>query len=273
MIAGSGGTVGGTASGSYPANQQVMLTAAPDAGHLFLGWSTNPDGSMGTRPMAAIGTAPPIVSWANPLTFTLTSNTAVTALFAPRSSFPDVTPQTTGAVEPIAQLAARGVIHGYADGTFGPTDPTRRSQMAALIVRAMGWTGEAATNPFGDRDGVDDELWQAVAILAQRGVAKGYGGGQYGTSGYVLNAQVVSFITRAMVNQGSWQFQPDDGTIYPNIPATSGHRQDLVTYVHYAGAVHGTVDPHANFAGWDQPASRAWFALVLWQALDSTFGH
>ncbi len=273
----------GTVTASRDGNR-ATLTATPASGKLFLGWQVV------RSPLFHALVAAPVDTWANPLTLDLSTDTTITPVFAPRPSFPDVTPQTTGAVEPIAQLAARGVIRGYEDGTFGPADPTLRSQMAALIVRAMGWGGEAATNPFADRDGVDDELWQAVAILAQHGVAKGYGDGRYGTSGYVLNAkgygdgrygtsgyvlnaQVVSFVTRAMVNQGHWQFQPDDGTIYPNIPASSGHRQDLVTYVHYAGAARGTGSANGNFDGWDQPSSRAWFAFALWQALDSYFGH
>jgi hypothetical protein len=209
--------------------------------------------------------------WAAPLTITLDRDRAVVAAFAPRPAFPDATPAQTGAAEAVAQLAARGVIRGYADGTFGPADPVLRAQMAALIVRAMGWGGERPANPFTDRDGVDDELWQAVAILAAHGVARGYGDGTYGTTGPVLNVQVISFIARAMVDQGHWQAQPDDGTVYPDVPAASGHRQDLATYVHYAGAVRGADNPTGPFAGWDQPASRAWFAFALWQALDSHF--
>jgi hypothetical protein len=70
-----------------------------------------------------------------------------------------------GATEAIAQMAARGVIKGCdpAAGLFCPTDPTLRAQMAVLIVRAMGCGGENPANPFSDRNGVDDELWRAIA--------------------------------------------------------------------------------------------------------------
>ena len=57
------------------------------------------------------------------------------------------------------------------------------------------------------------------------------------------------------------------------MPAASGHRQDLVTYVHYAGSVRGTHSPTGDFNGWDQPSSQAYFAFALWQALDSYFGQ
>ena len=55
------------------------------------------------------------------------------------------------------------------------------------------------------------------------------------------------------------------------MPASSGHREDLATYVHYAGAIYGTA-PTEPWAAWDWHATRGWFAQALWQALDSYFG-
>ncbi len=257
------GAVGGN-SYSYTTN--------PAANEVFLGWYI--DG----QPK---GYAPTI-------TLTVDKELTLEADFTDRRVFDDATPDKTGATEAIAQLEARDIIKGCdADANrFCPTDPTLRAQMAVLIVRAMGWSGETPTKGFGDRNGVDDELWQAIGILATRGVVTGYGDGTFGTTSPVLNAQVISFITRAMVKKGLWQFQPDNGTIYPNVPQSSGHRQDLVTYVHYAGAVRGTantttgsdgkiVPPDGTtgpFNGWDATSSRAYFAFALWQVLQSYYG-
>lgn len=255
---GAGGVTPG--GGSYVAGDPLTLTPLPAADNVFIGWTV--DGVFR--------------GWADPLTLTMNANHTVVAAFAARQTFGDAGPQVTGATEAIARLAARGIIKGCDQAAnpplFCPTAPTLRAQMAALIVRAMGWSGETPGNPFPDQNGVDNELWQAVATLAAHGVAQGYGDGTYGTTDPVLNAQVVSFVTRAMVERGYWAFQPDDNTIYPDVPPGSGHRRDLVTYVHYAGPVRGASDPTASFIGWDQPASRAWFSFVLWQALDSYFG-
>ncbi|HEY8602683.1 MAG TPA: choice-of-anchor Q domain-containing protein [Thermomicrobiales bacterium] len=250
---------GGNATGGGPYREGAVasLGVAPTAAQVFTGWTIDgqPEG------------------WANPLTITMNADHNAAAAFAARQTFADAGPGQTGATEAIAQLAARGIIKGCDPGAnlFCPTDPTLRAQMAVLIVRALGWGDENPINPFPDRNGVDDELWRAVAILADHGVAKGYSDGTYGTTSPVLNAQVISFITRAMEDAGYWQFQTDDNTVYPNVAPGSGHRVDLATYVHYAGPVRGTASSTVDFAGWDQPSSRAYFAFALWQALDSYF--
>ena len=195
------------------------------------------------------------------------STTTTRAMRLGGAAFADVPPSDPG-YEAISELAARGVIQGYGDGTFGPADISLRAQMAALIVRAMGWSGETASNPFPDRGPVDDELWSAVGILAARGVALGYEDGTYDPTGPVLHIQVVSFISRAMVERGYWTAATeDDPSIYPNVQVGASDRLDLVTYVRNAGAVPDR-PLGANWDDWNTPASRGWFARTLWQALD-----
>jgi hypothetical protein len=139
----------------------------------------------------------------------------------------------------------------------------------------MGWDGERYPPAFSDQGQVDDDLWATVGTLAHYGVAQGYGDGTYQPAGELLHIQAISVITRAMVARGYWaQATVDDGSIYPNVPAGSGHRLDLVTFVQNAGAIPDR--PLANRAAWDDwntPSSRGWFALLLWQALDTRFGR
>ena len=64
-------------------------------------------------------------------------------------------PRGTPRGEAIVQLAARGIIKGYTDGNFYPTDTLPRAQIPILLIRALGWdTGQpVAAAPFTDLGG------------------------------------------------------------------------------------------------------------------------
>jgi hypothetical protein len=196
----------------------------------------------------------------------------VAATFVERPTFTDLTGSASDTA--IVELAARGIVHGYGDGRYGPDDMALRAQVAGLLTRALGWTSESHPTSFSDQGAVDTELWRSVGTLAYYGVAQGYGDGTFGPTDQLLHAQTISLISRAMVARGYWTAATsDDPAIYPNVPASSGHRLDLVTFVHNAGPIPDR--PTANGApwtDWDGAASRGWFARVLWLALTATLG-
>jgi alpha-tubulin suppressor-like RCC1 family protein len=265
---GTGTVTPGT--GGYDAGSQVTLTAQATGDSIFTGWSV--DGQS--------------AGWTNPLTITMDKNRTVIATF---NKVPDFCDVDSGDLyyEAIRQLAARGVIRGFEreDGAlcFAPDQGTKRAQMAALIARPLGWDLEDHGNPFSDQGTIDANLWRNVGALAHYNVARGYkpetclalgvAAPCYGPEDPVVHAQVISFITRGMVEKGYWQYQPDNAALYPNVLADSGHRVDIATYLHYVGGtLPGTSSTGQTWAAWDQPAVRAWFAEAEWRALNSYFG-
>jgi hypothetical protein len=185
--------------------------------------------------------------------------------------FADVPPSAPG-YEAITQLAGRGIIHGYGDGTFGPGDRVLRAQVAALLVRGVWWQSDRYTPGFPDRDGVDDELWRAVGSLAYHKVALGYADGTYNPTGPVLRVQVISLVARLQLALGYWERDGGARVVYPNVPKSSGARDDLAQYVARAGALPDEPDPGQVWSDWDQPATREWTARVIWQAFNSPGG-
>lgn len=268
---GTAGTGTGTITpgmGTYAAGATVSLTPQAGGDSIFTGWTV--DGQMAGH--------------AVPLTITMDKDHAVVATFGKPLAFCDVN-QGDPYYAAIRQLSARGVIRGFdpGDGSrcFGPADSTLRAQMAALIARPLGWDQEDHDNPFTDQGNVDGDLWRNVGTLAFYNTARGYApesclarGAQapcYGPTDDVLNAQVIAFIARGMVARGYWQPQPDNPALYPNVPESSGHRQDIATYVYYAGALPGTNGTGEAWGTWSQPSTRDWFAETEWRALDSYF--
>ena len=288
LLSSSGGTLMATpASSSYPVGALVSLQAMAEPGYRFVGWTINGQSR----------------SWANPLSLTMTTAFTVQASFAAVPAFSDLLSDRPDSAA-IAELAARGIVRGYGDGTFGPDDRSLRAQMAALIARAMGY-GDNPTNPFTDRCDpaapsacVDGELWQRVAQLAARGIARGYaydpavaptdprnlavaatcGGAPnvpcYAPRDQVLHAQVLSFITRAMIAQGYWSAQQIDPALFGGVLNGTGHEQDVATYLFYTQRVGGApgYPTSGGFGAWNQPATRGWFAQALWGALNSYAG-
>jgi alpha-tubulin suppressor-like RCC1 family protein len=266
---------------TYTGGTPATFGATPAAGNVFIGWTLNGQ----------------FVGFASPLTFTVNSNSTLVAIFAPQASFTDVSPSNPYYTA-IAQLAARGSIHGYGNGAFGPSDLIVRAQSAAIIARTFGWDTEFHGNSFPDKcdpngqNCIDTELWNDVGALNFYNVARGYPNPTtcqaagtttpcYLPRADVLHVQVISFITRAMEAAHLWTpATQDTPNLYSNVPASTGERLDLVTYYTY---VHPYTDANglplipgqsntSTFSGYDQPATRGFVAQIVWQAYASYFG-
>ena len=123
-------------------------------------------------------------------------------------------------------------------------------------------------NRFGDQQVVDNDLWNSVGVLSYYNVARGYTATEFDPLTPVLNAQVISFVTRAMVTKGFWvQELNSDMSQYPNVPWESGHRLDIATYVKYAGTIPDTANTTSAWSNYAAPATRGFSAEVVYQAL------
>ncbi len=184
---------------------------------------------------------------------------------ASAAAFPDINASMSCAVA-VQRLTTFGIIRGYQDGTFGPTDHLLRAQAAATLVRAAGWSTDTPTRNFSDRGNTDAELWRAVRILADRGVAYGFPDGTFQPVAGLTRQQAISFIARMMVALGTWQPQ-DTGNPYGDVAAA--HVADVATYVRYVGAVPQIGGSAMGATG---GADRCWYAEALWGAV-AQFGQ
>ncbi|MGR7910818.1 S-layer homology domain-containing protein [Lysinibacillus capsici] len=96
------------------------------------------------------------------------------------SFFPDINP-TNEEGKAIIQLAERGIISGYMDGTFKPANPITRTQAAKILAGILKLDTVHVKNPQFKDIKPGDENYGAIAALANVGIINGANGYFYPT--------------------------------------------------------------------------------------------
>lgn len=98
------------------------------------------------------------------------SNPLTTA--PPQESFEDVSKHW--ASDAISRAAAKGIVNGYADGSFKPDEPMTRLQFAAMLVRALGLQEEPSKRTFTDQADVPAWAEGELGAALDAGILQGY---------------------------------------------------------------------------------------------------
>ena len=97
----------------------------------------------------------------------------------------------------IDKLGAAGVTNGCGAGIFCPNDQVTRGQMAAFLVRALGYTDDGGGDLFSDDDGSVFE--SDIDKLGAAGVTLGCDvGHRFCPNDPVTRGQMAAFLTRAL---------------------------------------------------------------------------
>jgi hypothetical protein len=88
-------------------------------------------------------------------------------------SFSDV-PADAYFYEPVRYLYCRGVVSGYADGTFRPWNNTTRSQVVKIVVLAQGWQERNPPSPTFSDVPYGSTFYTFIETAFARGVIGGY---------------------------------------------------------------------------------------------------
>ncbi|MEN9216626.1 MAG: S-layer homology domain-containing protein [Gloeomargarita sp. HHBFW_bins_162] len=187
----------------------------------------------------------------------------VLALATPSFAFSDT--QGFWANTCIQQLANRGIIGGYPDGSFRPNNPVTRAEFATMVNRAF-LSGSGVQGRVGFRD-VPRNFWAYDAInqAAGAGFLSGYPDGAFRPGQNIPRVQVLVALSSGLNIAPT---QPVDGTLNrlyvdaANIPnyarpgvAAASEQQLVVNY------------PDVNVLRPNQLASRADVAASLCQGL------
>ena len=87
-------------------------------------------------------------------------------------SFADV-PEGAWYADAVEWGAANGILAGYGDGTFGPSDPVTGEQLAVILYRAAALRGDEANAPSSGAEGVSSRAEEAVRRAEAEGICGG----------------------------------------------------------------------------------------------------
>ena len=99
----------------------------------------------------------------------------------------------------IKVAASRGIISGYADGSFKPQSKVTREDMAVIIKRALDSSGvslqsENEAVAFGDADEISSYATESVNQISAFGIISGMGDNSFNPKGYLTRAQAAKVI-------------------------------------------------------------------------------
>jgi alpha-tubulin suppressor-like RCC1 family protein len=97
----------------------------------------------------------------------------------------------------IQTAVAEGVLTGYPDGTLRPVQVVNRTEMAAMVSRAMNWQTGSTANPFFSDD-VRIPVWARTYVEAARehGILVGRAGNQFQPDGLTTRAEATVALLR-----------------------------------------------------------------------------
>lgn len=175
------------------------------------------------------------------------------------AGFSDVPPTAVLCPE-IAAAALVGLTTGNADGTFAPTRPVRRGEMAAFLVRLLNATDGSTTPPGPATPTFPDVptthvFYDEIEALVTAGVATGRADGTYDPAGTLNRQELAAFVFR--LNDDA--FTPPATPTFTNVPTGSPFFA-AVEYLAGRGIVTGYGD--GRFGPTD-PITRQAMAAIL----------
>lgn len=97
--------------------------------------------------------------------------------------------------EAVHWAAEKGIVNGYADGSFGVADPISREQLAVMLYRYAGNPESSASiDSFADANEVGSYAKAAVAWAVANGIMNGKGNGMLDPKGTATRAEVAQML-------------------------------------------------------------------------------
>ena len=154
-----------------------------------------------------------------------------------------------------------GVMSGYGDGKFGPSDTTSRAMLAQILYNLEGRPAYGGAADFTDVNGAD---WYAAAIAwaSGEGLVGGYGDGLFGPQDMLTREQLVTILYRYARFKGLDVSAGEDANLlgYDDAGEVSDWAAAAMQWAVGSGLVNGKTDTTLNP---QDTATRAEIATIL----------
>lgn len=128
------------------------------------------------------------------------------------------------------KAAEYGLMNGYQDGTFKPSNPLTRVQMTSILTRALELEATSSVK-FKDLLGYPAKTQEEVAAAAEAGIVKGIGQ-LFMPGDRITRAQMALMIHRAYVEETGKAYQPAKVAPFIDISTYSSEYQDAITFLY-----------------------------------------
>ncbi len=167
----------------------------------------------------------------------------------------------------IADLASKGIVGGFSDGTFRPDGWVTRQQFAKMVVKTLGYpVGQQDLCPFLDvgnnmdpADGLYPDHY--VAVCAARGITTGKRPGEFAPYDNMTRAQLITMVARA----ANLPEPPAD--YLPPIPVFDSVHYPFARRAAYGGVLRGLVGVGPTY-GFVESATRGEVCVLLYNLLN-----
>lgn len=113
--------------------------------------------------------------------------------------FEDV-PADAWYAEAVRWAASEGIVNGYSDTAFGPSDPITREQLAAILYRYEQYLGGGFTGAwmflldYADRTEVSEWAYEAMCWMTMNGVMQGKSGNILDPKGFARRCETAQIL-------------------------------------------------------------------------------
>ncbi|MFJ7952517.1 S-layer homology domain-containing protein [Lysinibacillus sp. NPDC096418] len=171
----------------------------------------------------------------------------------PSYRFSDIS--TNWAKDMIEDIAERGIITGYPDGTFRPNDLIKREHVTVMFARAFELTPKRDAVSFSDVP-TSHPYYEAITRLQQAGVIDG-STGAFNPSDSLTRAQLAKILVLA------FGLTPGGTSTFQDVPKTHWS-YDYIAALADVGIALGD---NGNFRP-NEPVTRAQFVAFMYRALN-----